>query len=59
MIAETIVQHVKRDYMLDDKTAVQVENFNTAINEQLDDTHFRIQYDEGRSTLKYEYDLQQ
>ena len=45
--------------MLDTKTEVQVEIFNKAINEQLDDTNFRIQHGEGGSTLEDEYNLQQ
>ena len=59
VIAETTVKHVTRDYMLDAKTAAQVENFNTAINERLDDTHFRIQNGEDGFTLEDEYDEQQ
>ena len=59
VIAKTNVQHVTRYYMLDAETSEQVENFNTAINEQLDDTNFRIQHGEGGLTLEYEYDLQQ
>ena len=42
VISETTVQHVTRDGILDAKTAAQVKKFNTAINEILDDTHFRI-----------------
>ena len=59
VITETNVQHVTRDDMLDTKTEVQVEIFNKAINEQLDDTNFRIQHGEGGSTLEDEYNLQQ
>ena len=59
VIAETTVQHVTRDNMLDAKTASQVEIFNTAINERLDDTNFLIQHGEGGFTLEDEYDLQQ
>ena len=42
MIAEKTVQHVRIDYMHDAKTTAQVKKFNTAINEILDDTYFRI-----------------
>ena len=59
MIAETTVQHVTIDDMLDAKTAAQVENFNLDINEQLDDTQFWIQHGNGGLTLEEEYDLQQ
>ena len=59
MISETTVQHVTRDDMLDVKTSTQVEIFNTAINDRLDDTHFRIQHGEGGFTLGDYYDLQQ
>ena len=59
VIAETTVQHVTRDDMLDAETSAQVENFNTAINDQLDNTDFRIHHGEGGFTLEYEYDLQQ
>ena len=45
--------------MLDAETVAQVENFNTDINERLDDTKFRIQHGEGGFTLEDEYDLQQ
>ena len=45
--------------MLYSETAAQVEKFNTAINERLDDTNFRIQHGEGGSTLEDKYDLQQ
>ena len=44
MIADTTVQHVTRDDMRDAKTVAQIEKFNTAINERLDDTNFRIQH---------------
>ena len=53
------MQHVTRDDMLYSKTAAQVEKFNTAINERLDDTNFRIQHGEGGSTLEDFYDIQQ
>ena len=45
--------------MLDTQTAALVEKYNTAINEQLDDTNFRTQHGQGGFTLKDEYDLQQ
>ena len=51
MIAETTVQHVTIDDMLDAETAAQVENFNTNINERLDDKNFQIQHGEGGFTL--------
>ena len=57
MIAQTTVQHVTVDDMIDAETAAQVENFNTAINERLDDAHFRIQHGEGGFTLEDWYDL--
>ena len=53
MIAETTMQHVTRDDILDAETAAQVENFNTDINERLDDTTFRIEHGEGGFTLEY------
>ena len=59
VIAETIMQLVTRDDMLDAQTAAQVGNFNTDIIEQSDDTKCWIQYEGGGFTLKYEYDLQQ
>ena len=59
LIAETTVQNVTRDEMLDVETAAQVEDFNTDINERLDDTKFWIQHREGRFTLEYECDLQE
>ena len=37
LVAETTVQHVTRDKIIDYDTAAQVENFNTDINERLDD----------------------
>ena len=37
VISETTVKHVTRDYMLDAKTAAQVEKLNIAINERLDE----------------------
>ena len=37
MISEKTLQHVTRYDMLDDETAEQVENYNTDINERLDD----------------------
>ena len=58
VIAETTVQHVTRDDKLDTETAVEVENFNTDINERLEDTKFRIQHGEGGFIFKDEYDLQ-
>ena len=51
VIEDTSVQHVTRDDMLDAKTVSQVEDFNTDINERLDDTKFRIQHGEDRFTL--------
>ena len=51
------MQNFKRNDMLDAKTGAQVENFNTAINERLDDAHFRIQHGEGGFTLEDWYDL--
>ena len=36
MIAEKTVHYVTRDEILDDKSAAQIEIFNTDINEQLD-----------------------
>ena len=45
--------------MLDAKTAAQVENFNTDINERLYETKFWIQHGEGGFTLEDEYDLKQ
>ena len=53
------MQHVTRYDMLDAETSAQDENFNTAINDQLDNTDFRIHHGEGGFTLEYEYDLQQ
>ena len=38
--------------MLDAETEEQVDNFNTDINERLDDTMFWIQHREGGFTLK-------
>ena len=52
LIAETTVQNVTRDEMLDVETAAQVEDFNTDINELLDNTTFRIQHGESRFTLE-------
>ena len=46
------MQNVTRDEMLDVKTAAQVEDFNTDINELLDNTTFRIQHGEIRFTLE-------
>ena len=40
VIANKTVQHVTRYDMLDSETAAQVEDFNTDINEKLDDTIF-------------------
>ena len=59
VIADTTVQHITRYDMIDDETAAQVEDFNTDINERLDDTKFRIQHGEGGLTLEDDYDLQQ
>ena len=36
LIAEKTVHYVTRDEILDDKSAAQIEIFNTDINEQLD-----------------------
>ena len=52
VIVEATVQHVTIDNMLDAKTAAQVHNFNTDINERLDDTTFWIQHVEGGFTLE-------
>ena len=52
LIAETTVQNVTRDEMLDVETAAQVEDFNTDINELLDNTTFCIQHGESRFTLE-------
>ena len=51
VIAETTVQHVTIDDMLDSDISAQVENFNTNINERLDDKKFQIQHGEGGFTL--------
>ena len=59
MIEETTVQNVTRYDVLDTETAAQVKNFNTGINERLDDTKFLIQHREGGFTWEDEYDLQQ
>ena len=59
VISETTVQHVTRDDTPNTKTAAQVEIFNTDINEQLDDTTFRIQHIEGGIILEGEYALKQ
>ena len=45
--------------MLDDETAEQVKNYNTDINDRLDDKKNWIQHGEGRFTLEDKYDLQQ
>ena len=58
VISETTVQNVTRYDMLDADTAAQVEIFNTAINQRLDETHFWIQHGEGGFNLEDEYDLQ-
>ena len=57
MIEETTVQHVTRVDMLDAETAAQVENFNTDINERLDDKKNWIQHGESAFTLEDEYGL--
>ena len=59
VIAKKTVKYVTRNDMLDAETTAQVENFNTAINERLYDTFFRIQHGEDEFTLDDEYDLQQ
>ena len=59
VIVETTVHHVTIYDMLDADTVAKVENFNTNINERLDDTKFRFQHGEGRFTLEDDYDLQQ
>ena len=58
-MSEITVQHVTRDEILYSKTAEKVEDFNTDINERIDDIKFCIQHGEGRFTLEDEYDLQQ
>ena len=41
-IAETTVQHVTRDDMIDPTIAKQIETFNEALTVRLDDTNFKI-----------------
>jgi len=59
VIAETTVQHVTRDDMLDATIAEQVATFNSAVIERLDDANFHIENNEGGFTLEDEYDLPQ
>ena len=59
VIAETTVQHVTRDDMLDAENAAQIENLNTDINERLDDMKFLIQHGEGGFILEDDDYLQQ
>ena len=56
MIAETTVQHVTIDDMLDADNASHADILNTYINEQLDDKTIRIQHREGGFNLEDEYD---
>ena len=42
VIAETTVQHITRDDMLDPAISQQIENFNETLNSRLDDANFKI-----------------
>ena len=56
VIAETTVQHVIREDMQDEAIKSQVQAFNTAVNERLDDTNFVLENNEARFTLLDEYE---
>ena len=57
VIAETTVQHVTRNDMLDKTTADIVATVNAAVIVRLDDANFHIENNEGGFTLEDEYDL--
>lgn len=42
VIAETTVQHVTRDDMLDNDIATQIESFHNTLSERLDDSNFTL-----------------
>ncbi len=59
VIAETSVQHVIRDNLLDPKIASQIEELDKALNKQLDENNFNIKR-MGHCTFKNDnYNLPQ
>ena len=56
VIAETSVQYVTQDDMLDATTAHQVATFNATVIERLDDATFHIINNEGGFTLEDDND---
>lgn len=57
IISESTVQHVTRDDLVDQEISDQVEKFNDAVNERLNDENFRLPNDEGDFTLDDDYEL--
>jgi len=53
-IADTTVQHVTRNDMLDPTIATQIEAFNETLTTRLDDTNFKI----NRVAISFEYDYE-
>ena len=56
-IAETTVQHVTRDDILDPTISASIEKFNEALNKRLDDTNFIIAGGTGFLLQEDDYDL--
>ena len=56
-IAETTVQHVTRDDMLDPTVSKSIEKFDEALNKRLDDANFNIAGGAGLSLQEDDYDL--
>lgn len=57
VIAETTVQHVIRDDLIDPDIKQEIDEFNAAVNERLDDTNFRLPNDEGDFKLEDAYEI--
>lgn len=57
VISESTVQHVTRDDTLEADVQKDIDAFNKAVEERLDDTNFHLPNAEGGFTLADEYDL--
>ena len=57
IVAESTVQHVTKDDMSDPDIKEQVDDFDAALEERLDDANFRLPNDEGDFKIDDAYDL--